>query len=227
MDIFFKTKSQAVYENLRRDIVDGKLKPGQKIIVSDLSREFGLSEIPIREAVRKLESEGLIQLTPHVGTMVSKIDGKEVIEIYLIRTELESLAAKLATPYLTEEDLDFLRKRISEMESVTNQKNYEKLGTLNKDFHLRIYRAAPYPYLFKLIVELWEKVHRTRGVFALVPERAIASIKEHKRIVEAIRRKDPTSVGRLVRDQKDKSMKALTDYLAENKGSMENTSDPL
>jgi DNA-binding GntR family transcriptional regulator len=220
MTLPFKTKNEAVYETLRHDIIDGKLKPGEKIVVSNLAKEFGFSEIPIREAIKKLESEGLLQLTPHVGTMVSKIDGKEVIEIYLIRTELESLAAKLATPHLNEADLDFLEKKIQEMEFATSQKNYEKMGALNKDFHLRIYRAAPYPYLFKLIVDLWEKVHRTRGVFALVPERAIASIEEHKKILAAIRNKQASLVARLVREQKKSSMKAITDYLIKNKDLM-------
>lgn len=216
MAVLFKTKSEAVYENLRRNIIDGKLKPGERIIISELSQKFGLSEIPIREAMKKLESEGLIQHTPHVGTMVSKINSEEFNEIYLIRTELEALAAKLATPYLTESDLDYLQRKIEEMESVANKKKYEKLGALNKDFHMKIYSAAPYPYLLKLIIDLWERLHRTRGVFALVPERAISAIKEHKRIVEAIKEKDSILVGNLVREQKQKSMKALNDFLTEN-----------
>ncbi len=216
MVVAFKTKNEAVYERLRHDIIDGKLKPGQRIVISDLSKEFGFSEIPIREAIRRLDSEGLLQVTPHVGTIVTKLDEKEVTEIYLIRIELESLAAKLATPHLSQVDLDFLNKKIQEMELATCRHNYEKLGLLNKDFHLRIYRAAPYPLLFKLIVDLWEKVQRTRSVFALVPERAIASVKEHRKIAEALRRKDADLVERLVRKQKENSMKTLVDYLGKN-----------
>jgi len=216
MAVAFKTKNEAVYERLRHDIIDGKLKPGQRIVISDLSKEFGFSEIPIREAIRRLDSEGLLQVTPHVGTIVTEIDEKEVTEIYLIRIELESLAAKLATPHLSETDLDFLNKKIQEMELGISKHNYEKLGLLNKDFHLRIYRAAPYPLLFKLIVDLWEKVQRTRSVFALVPKRAIASVKEHKKIAEALRSKDAALVERLVREQKENSMKTLVDYLGKN-----------
>lgn len=216
MVVAFKTKNEAVYERLRHDIIDGKLKPGQRIVISDLSKEFGFSEIPIREAIRRLDSEGLLQVTPHVGTIVTEIDEKEVTEIYLIRIELESLAAKLATPHLSETDWDFLDKKIQEMELGISKHNYEKLGLLNKDFHLRIYRAAPYPLLFKLILDLWEKVQRTRSVFALVPERAIASVREHKKIAEALRSKDADLVERLVREQKENSMKTLVDYLGKN-----------
>jgi DNA-binding GntR family transcriptional regulator len=216
MAVAFKTKNEAVYERLRHDIIDGKLKPGQRIVISDLSKEFGFSEIPIREAIRRLDSEGLLQVTPHVGTIVTEIDEKEVTEIYLIRIELESLAAKLATPHISETDLDFLDKKNQEMELAISKHNYEKLGLLNKDFHLRIYRAAPYPLLFKLIVDLWEKVQRTRSVFALVPKRAIASVEEHRKITEALRSKDADLVERLVRQQKENSMKTLVDYLGKD-----------
>jgi len=209
----FKTKNEAVYETLRGDILSGKLKPGEKIVISKLAKVFGFSEIPIREAIKKLESEDLLEGTPHVGTKVSKIEEKECIEIYLIRVELESLAAKLATPYLNEVDLDFLGKKIQEMELAIKQNNYGILSSLNKDFHLRIYNAAPYPYLFKLIVDLWEKVHRTLSVFVLTPKRAIVSTEGHKKILEAIRSKNAVLVGRLMRAQKNTSLKTIIDFL--------------
>jgi DNA-binding GntR family transcriptional regulator len=209
----FKTKTQAVYETLRHDILNGKLKPGEKIVISKLAKAFGLSGIPVREAIKKLESEGLLQVIPHFGTTVSRIDGKEFIEIGLIKTELESLAARLATVHLNEADLDFLGRKVEEMESAMKQKHYRMLSSLNKDFHLRIYKAAPYPYLFKLIVDLWEKSHRAKSVFILAPERAAVSIEEHKQILEALRRKNVALVGRLVREQKEKSLKAITDVL--------------
>jgi len=217
MAVAFKTKSEAVYERLRQDIIDGKLKPGERIVMSDLSKDFGFSEIPIREAVRRLESEGLLYVTPHVGPIVSTIDEDEVTEIYLIRIELESLAAKLATPHLSDTDLDFLDKKIQEMESAIRRQNYEKLGPLNKDFHLRIYRAAPHRLLYKLIVDLWEKVQRTRSVFALVPERAVPAVKEHREIAKALKSKDADLVGKLVKEQKRNSMRALVDYLEESR----------
>ena len=73
MEVVFKTKNVAVYEVLRQDIVDGKLKSGQKIIMSDVAKRFGLSEIPVREAIRRLESDGFVQFTPHIGAIVSKL----------------------------------------------------------------------------------------------------------------------------------------------------------
>jgi len=74
MAVAFKTKNVAVYEAIRKEIVDGRLKPGQKIIMSDLAKRFELSEIPVREALRRLESDDFVAFTPHVGAVVSKID---------------------------------------------------------------------------------------------------------------------------------------------------------
>lgn len=218
MNIFPKTKNEAVYEKLREAIIQGVLKPGQKLVISSLSKEFGCSEIPIREAIRRLESNELINLVPHVGATVSKIDEKEVTEIYLIRIELESLAARLATPHLTTADFQFIEKKLQEMELAIRHRDYEKFGVLNKDFHLRIYQAAPYPFLYKMIVDLWERVQRTQSVFALVPKRARASIKEHKKILSALKSKNRDLVGGLMREQKSRSMKALVKYIEENGG---------
>jgi len=216
MAIAFKTKNVAVYEVLRQDIIDGKLKSGQKIIMSEVAKRFGLSDIPVREAIRRLESDGFVQFTPHVGAVVSKMDEKEVVEIYLIRIELEALATRLAVPCVTSDDINYLEKKNLEMEHAIKQNRPEQLGTLNKDFHLRIYRAAPYPYLYKLISDLWEKVERTQSVFAYVPERAAASVGEHRQIIEALRSKDLVAAEMLIKDQKNRTMAALQQYIKDS-----------
>jgi DNA-binding GntR family transcriptional regulator len=212
----FKTKTQAVYEALRHDILNGKLKPGEKIVISNLAKAFGLSGIPVREAIKKLESEGLLQVTPHLGTTVSRFDGKEFVEIGIIRGEMEALATRLAAPYLSEVDISFLEKKIEEMESAMKEKHYRVLSSLNQDFHLRIYKAAPYPYLYKLIVDLWEKSNRAQSVFILSPERAVVSIREHKQILEALRRKDGVLAERLIRGQKKRSLKTIINMIEES-----------
>jgi DNA-binding GntR family transcriptional regulator len=213
VQVNFKTKNELVYEALREDILNGKLKPGEKIVISRLAKAFGISGIPIREAIKKLESEGLLEVTPHVGTKVTQIEGDEFIGIHLIRVELESLATRLATPLLQQEDLDFLEDNIQAMEKALKQKDYGRLPLLNREFHLRIYKAVPYPYLFKLIVTLYEKINRVQSVFVLVPPRGAASIEEHRKILEAIRNKDATLAGRLVRRQKGTSLKVIMNFL--------------
>ena len=221
MSLKFLTKNVAVYEALRKDIIEGRLKPGQKIIMSEVSKEFGLSDIPVREAIRRLESEGYVHFTPHVGAIVSELDGEKIFELYLIRVELECLATRLAVPYVTKKDVDYLIKKNQEMERAIQSQKLDKLGVLNKDFHLRIYRAAPYPTLHQLIEDLWQKMERIQCVFTFVPERAAASVEEHKKIIEALQAKDTELSEMLVKEQKSRTMTGLERYLKNASSSSE------
>jgi DNA-binding GntR family transcriptional regulator len=216
MEAVFKTKNEAIYEMLRQEILQAKIKPGEKIVVSDLSKKIGVSEIPIREAVKKLESEGFLTNMPHVGITVSKLDPDEVVEFYLIRIELESLASRLATPHINQEDIEYLTEKNQEMKSALQRDDPEMLAALNKQFHLKIYAAAKRPHLYKLIADLWDKVSWIRSVFFLAPQIALDSLKEHGEIIEAIRKKDAELVGKLMREQKRHSLKAIADRFFPN-----------
>lgn len=213
MSLKFITKNAAVYEALRKDIINAKLKPGQKIVMSEVAQEFGLSDIPVREAIRRLESDGYVHFTPHVGAIVSELDREKIVELYLIRIELESLATRLAVPHIQDRDIKFLIKKNQEMALAIQTGELEKVGVLNKEFHLRIYRAAPYPTLNKLIEDLWEKMERVQCVFSFVPERAAASVEEHKKIIEAVQAKDTSMAEKLINRQKNRTMASLEKYL--------------
>jgi DNA-binding GntR family transcriptional regulator len=216
MVIVSKTKNVAVYNKLRQSIIKGKLKPGQKVVMAELAKAFGLSETPVREAIRRLESEGYIDFTPHMGAIVTKIDEGELVEIYLIRIALEELATRLASPHITEKDIDFLNKKNREMEVAIQQNRYEILAGINKLFHLRIYKAAPFPRLYKMICDLWDTFERWPSVFSYVPERAAASVEEHKKIIQALRARDMEQADRLIKEQKERTMEALQKYMAQS-----------
>ena len=216
MVIVSKTKNVAVYNKLRQSIIKGKLKPGQKVVMAELAKAFGLSETPVREAIRRLESEGYIDFTPHMGAIVTKIDEGELVEIYLIRIALEELATRLASPHITEKDIDFLNKKNREMEIAIQQGRYEILAGINKLFHLRIYKAAPFPRLYKMICDLWDTFERWPSVFSYVPERAAASVEEHKKIIQALRARDMDQADRLIKEQKERTLEALQKYMAQS-----------
>lgn len=216
MAIASKTKNVAVYNKLRQGIIKGKLKPGQKVVMADLAKAFGLSETPVREAIRRLESEGYVDFTPHTGAIVTKIDEGELVEIYLIRIALEELATRLASPHITEKDIDFLNKKNREMEMAIQQNRYEILAGINKLFHLRIYKAAPFPRLYKMICDLWDTFERWPSVFSYVPERAAASVEEHKKIIQALQTRDTDQADQLIKEQKERTLKALQKYMAQS-----------
>ena len=211
MEASFKTKNEAIYEMLREEILQAKIKPGEKIVISDLSKKIGVSEIPIREAIKKLESEGFLAIMPHVGITVSKLDPDEIIEFYLIRIELESLAARLATPLIKEAEITSLQEINQELKSALQRDDREMLYALNKQFHFKIYAAANRPHLYKLIVDLWDKISWIRSVFFLAPHIALDSLREHGEIIEAIRKRDDELVGNLMKVQKRHSLRAIAD----------------
>lgn len=213
----FKTKTKIVHDRLHRDIVAGKLKPGQRIIISDLAKEFGVSEIPVREAIRSLETAGLIHFTPHVGAVVNTINENEFLEIYQIRIELEALATRLAVAYIGPSVLSKLNRCVRKAETAIRYGKHGLLGPLNREFHMLIYQASPHTFLSRLIDDLWDRFELMQSVFDYVPARAVPSWTEHKKIVEAIRNRDAALAGRLVKDQKLRTMKALKHFFNKKK----------
>jgi DNA-binding GntR family transcriptional regulator len=213
--IKFVTKSDLVYQALKNDILSGKYKPEQRIITSEVAKRFGLSESPVREALKHLESEGLIQNTPHVGAIITSLDMADVEKIYQVRINLEGLATRLAVQNIDKRGLGLLDKLIVKMEKFVRNREYEKLGLCNKEFHATIYSACGNEYLYKIIFELWDLSFRTPGVFAFVPERAKRSLLEHKKILSALRKRDGNLAEKLVIEQKKRSLNALRLFFEE------------
>jgi DNA-binding GntR family transcriptional regulator len=210
-----KTKNLLVYEKIRQGIIKGTLKPGQKLVMAALAKKFKTSETPIREAIRRLESDGYVTFTPHAGAMVTEINRQELSEIYLIRISLEALATRLAVPFISQEDLIWLKKKNEEMKAVIEKDRYDQLARLNKAFHLRIYKAAPFPRLYKMISNLWDAFERWPSVFTYIPERAASAIREHEQIIEALESADVDRADDLMKEQKKKSLEALQQYMVQ------------
>lgn len=217
-----KTKNLVVYEKLRQDIIQGRLRPGQKLVMASLAKEFGVSETPIREAIRRLESDGYVSFTPHSGAMVTRINDQELSEIYLIRISLEGLATRLAVPFISPLDIAWLKKKNNEMKEAVQKGRYANLARLNKAFHLRIYKAAPSPRLYKMISDLWDAFERWPSIFSFVPDRAESAIREHEDIIEALETTDVDKADTLMKEQKKNTLEALQSYMIQlNTGSPE------
>lgn len=211
------TKNQVVYETLRQQILEGSLKPDQKLVMANLAKSFGCSETPIREAIRRLESDGYVTFTPHSGARVTTIDDGELSEIYLIRISLEALATRLAVSCISPEDIMWLKNKNSEMEAAAKENRFEDIACLNKEFHLRIYKKAPYPRLYRMISDLWDAFERWPSIFSFVPERAASAIREHEQIIEALLTADVDRADSLMKEQKKNTLKALQSYMVQLK----------
>ena len=171
-----------IYRGLKQAILVGTDRPHQRIVISEVAKESGISEIPVREALRLLASEGLIQITPHVGAVVTNFNIEDLENIFQIRILLEATAIKMACRHMKEADFERLERIFKNMEMAIREKRYDSFTLLNRDLHEAIYAACGNEYLNKVIFELWDLSSRSRGVFRLIPPRALGSFGEHKKI---------------------------------------------
>jgi DNA-binding GntR family transcriptional regulator len=196
------TKAERAYDGLRQAILTGVLEPKEQINPKAVAAQLDMSVIPVREALRRLEQDGLVVIKPHVGAAVREFPIAELRENLLIRSELEALAARLAAPLIDKAVLDELQSLLDEMDACIVGKHYEQFGALNRQFHMSAYKVIAEQGLVRLIEQQWDQVPRGASVFALVPEHAIAAQQEHLLIFDALKLGDKEAVANLTRDHK-------------------------
>jgi DNA-binding GntR family transcriptional regulator len=203
------TKFEHAYSVLRERILHGTLPPNQAIQPQFVSVELGMSIIPVREALRRLEQEGLVIIKPHVGATVREFPVEEACENLLIRAELETLATRLATPRVTPDLLRVLASILDEMDNNQQAANWDEFGSLNKRFHLTIYSVLQERQLLRLIQSLWDQIPRSGSVLVIVPEHAPITQAEHRALLDALSRGDAETAARLTREHKLLSLQVL------------------
>ena len=195
------TRAEAIYSTLKEGIVNGSLRPGQKLVIDEIARTTGISQSPVREALRRLEAERLVRNIPHVGVMVTEASPRELVDDYRILAVLSGLATRLATPILTEVDLAEIENFIDRIDGCVREGRLEDGNALNLGLHDVIYRACGSERLRSMIVDLWElSIHRHRLFFGLVPGRARSANDEHRTLVAALRTRDPDAAERVMRE---------------------------
>ena len=178
---------------IREAILKGEFKPGERLKQSDLAEAMGVSRMPIREAFRKLESEGLIKLEPHKGAIVKSIHIGDIEEIYALRAELEKMAVYQSVDLLTDEDFQQLSFLVDEME---NSEELDDFIGYNIDFHRLLIKRCKWERLNTFISTLWNGLpqqtpHILRG------QKETSNV-EHRNILNAILSKDKETAARLV-----------------------------
>jgi DNA-binding GntR family transcriptional regulator len=198
----FRTKADLVYEQLRKEILSGAVLPGQRVSISRVARELGVSDIPAREGVKRLEADGLVSFTTHKGAVVTRIGRHEVEELLAIRTELEALALRHAAARITAAELAELRSILDEMGRAQRAGEVGEYGRLNREFHMRAYAAQPYAKLRAMIESLWDSTDWCRRIFNTEAESVRVSLAEHEAIYEALARADGEAASASLRAQK-------------------------
>jgi DNA-binding GntR family transcriptional regulator len=175
---------------IRKEIIEGRLRPGDRIRQEAVAKECGTSRIPVREALNRLQDEGLISLTSHVGARVATLDAAELEEIYLLRERLEPLALAKSIPNLKSAEVEGLWPLIEEMEAEANGEDPSHWVEIDRKFHLATYAGASMPYLLELITGFWNRTQQYRRAYTRLPESFRIAHMEHRLLMEAIERKD-------------------------------------
>jgi DNA-binding GntR family transcriptional regulator len=196
------TKSAAVIRSLREDISSGEFRPGERLTLRGLSDRYGVSQIPIREALAALERDGLVEIKPHYGARVATISEEELHELQFIRSHLEALAVEATADHLTDLDFQRLDALMEQMDDVAARQDASVYAALNRQFHHALYSACPYRKLVAMIETIWDESSRPSVVFALDPARMSRSSKDHRAIVNALRRGDAAKARGLMLDHK-------------------------
>ena len=203
-----------VFETLRDAIIQGQLRPGERLMEIQLAEEMGVSRTPVREALRKLELEGLIVMIPRKGAYVAGISVKDIVDVFEVRAALESLAAGLAAERITEQELEELERALVQI-SEASSSNLDAVVLTDTNFHEIIYRASRNQRLTQLITNLQEQIQRFRTTSLAQPGRTKTAIEEHRKIVEAISERNVELAQALAREHIENAEQSLLSALRE------------
>ena len=179
-----------VFQKLREDILSGKYKEHEELKEVAIGEELGVSRTPVREAFRQLELEGLIQIVPNRGAYVTGITAKDVKDIYMIRSLLEGLCARLATEKITKEQLEEMEENIYLADFHASKGHMDQMAELDNRFHDILYEACDSKMLEHTLRDYHQYVLRVRQKTLSTNTRGRASNDEHRQIMEAIKEKD-------------------------------------
>jgi DNA-binding GntR family transcriptional regulator len=194
------TATEYALSQLRQLLFSGALAQGTRVDQAELAKRFGVSIVPIREALARLQSLGLVEIVPHRGVFVARVSADELVDIYTVREVVEEQAARIAAGKLTDADVATLEKIAAAMGAAAKAKDYERLLAHNRDLHFTIYRAAGRRHMLQIIERMWDLSARYAHLqLHAVPERAADAMFEVKSIVLACRRRDADALGLMVR----------------------------
>jgi DNA-binding GntR family transcriptional regulator len=206
----FRSKNEVVYTTLRQAIIHGEFKPGTRLVIDELVEVLGVSQIPIREAMRQLEADGFVSIEPYVGATVTEINANFIFELFDILESLEVLCSRTAARTMSDEDLATLAALIEAMDASVD--NPEQWSQENKRLHLFICECAHTRLTYKMmqnVLDHWDRLrfHFLRDVFG---RRITDAQREHKQILAAFRSRNPDDVARVVHEH---NRSALASYI--------------
>ena len=179
-----------VFNTLRQAILRGELKPGERLMEIQLANKLGVSRTPIREALRKLELEGLVNMVPRKGAEVADITEKSLRDVLEVRKALEELSVQLACEKITEEEIEELKRVAERFKDTLNDQDVTKIAEADVAFHDVIYTATDNQKLILLLNNLREQMYRYRVEYLKKEEAYPQLIAEHEELIDNISKRN-------------------------------------
>ena len=201
-----------VFDKIRSDILKGRYQKGDELVECTIGKEMGVSRTPVREAIRQLELEGLVQLIPNKGAFVTGISASDVRDIYLIRSRLEGLAARMAAEHISSEQLAEMEETIVLSDYHVKKEHFEQVCEMDGKFHKLLYAAAGSRILEHTLTDFHQYVQRVRMASITNRIRMHKSNSEHEKILEAIRNKDGDQAEKVAAEHISNTVENLKQY---------------
>ncbi len=209
MSTSYRTMQEIVTDSIREAILSGKYSPGEHLITDEIARDLGVSRMPVREALHRLEVIGLVTTLPHKGAVVTELSEAEIIESYHIRAVLDGLATRLAAPHLIASDYARLKEILQQMDQTVEAKDMVGLLAVNRAFHEVIWQAAHAPRLRALLQNLYDASERFRNISILLPGRIDEITQDHRLIVQTLEKGDVASAERYANEHHEGTARRL------------------
>lgn len=209
----YKPLREVIFNTLREAIIVGEMKPGERLMEVQLADKMGVSRTPVREAIRKLELEGLVEMLPRKGAHVADLSVKDIMDVLEVRATLDGLASALSASRITDEEIKELRHHLSQFINYAEKDNLQ--GSIKKDmeFHEIIYCSSRNDKLLQISNNLREQVQRFRVIYIKDYGNSRELIKEHMEICDAIARRDPAaameSAQRHIKNQEETIIRSI------------------
>ncbi len=212
-----------VSERIRTSILNGELKPGAFIRQQHIADKYGVSQISVREALKDLVSEGLVEHIPYCGVRVISYSLEDLSDLFALRAFIEGRTANTATKLITKAEIEYLSQLINEMKSAVEAEQFALYRELNRQFHLTIYQSSKSSFLIRTLEVLWSTYPTMlQGNFPQndipqAPDRNQRDFMEHSKIVDALERRDANAAESAMYEHIENAGKELLASLRESK----------
>lgn len=214
-----ESKSERAYRLIRGRIDDGQYVPGYRLVLAPIANELGMSVVPVREAIRRLEAEQLVTFERNVGAQVSLIKETEYLHTMQTLALVEGAATALAAPDISADQIERARAVNATMRETLDAFDPQRFTELNLEFHSVLFESCPNPHILDLVHRGWNRMKVLRNSsFSFVPGRAQESVDEHDRILDLIERRAPvTEIEAVARAHRTATLDAVLAYSDEHR----------